>query len=187
MSDSTGKIVFSTFFNGVVHAVLPAIALFAYSKTHANPNIQSLEAFIYILVFVSVISFFMNWASFSIIQSLVCGKVFQAGHLASLAGFGVLFSVIFFSLSWHVPFIGNIIRDMLVGPQNPQQNQNQNQKQTEDTEHETLGPEKIRQRGGGDSLFVESTVHAFYMFWAGMYSIASLASFATACPAPPVA
>jgi hypothetical protein len=184
MSDSTGKIVFSTFFNGVVHAVLPAIALFAYSKTHTNPNIQSLEAFIYILVFISVISFFMNWASFSIIQSLVCGSVFQAGHLASLAGFGVLFSVIFFSLSWHVPFIGNIIRDMLIGPQNPQQNQNenQNQNQNEVIEHET-----VKQRGGGDSLFVESAVHAFYMFWAGMYSIASLASFATACPAPPVA
>jgi hypothetical protein len=117
----------------------------------------------------------------------VCGKVFQAGHLASLAGFGVLFSAIFFSLSWHVPFIGNIIRDMLIGPQNPQQNQNQNQDQNEVTESETASPEKIRQRGGGDSLFVESAVHAFYMFWAGMYSIASLASFATACPAPPVA
>jgi hypothetical protein len=179
MSDSTGKIVFSTFFNGVVHATLPAMAFFAYSKTHANPNIQSLEAFIYILVFISLISFFMNWASFSIIQSLVCGKVFQVSHLASLAGLGVLFSAIFFSLSWHVPFIGNIIRDMLVGPQNPQQNHENN------NEPESA-PEKMRQRGGGDSLFVESTVHAFYMFWAGMYSIASLASFATACPAPPV-
>jgi hypothetical protein len=170
MSDSTGRIVFSTFFNGIVHAVLPALGLFTYSKVHTNPDIQSLQAFIYILVFISVISFFMNWASFSIIQSLVCGKVFQAEHLASLAGVGVVFSAVFFSLSWHVPAVSDIIRNMLQNPKTESANDIANE-----------GPENK------DSIFVESTVHAFYMFWAGMYSVACLSMFATACPAPPVA
>jgi len=173
MSDSTGKIVFSTFFNGVVHAVLPALGFFVYRQLNTNPDIQSLQAFIYILIFISVISFFMNWASFSIIQSLVCGKVFQADHLASLAGVGVLISAVFFSLTWHVAFVGNIIRDMLVNPKS-ENNENMN---NEDMNTVPTGPE---------SIFVESTVHAFYMFWAGMYSTACLASFATACALPPI-
>jgi flagellar biosynthesis protein FlhB len=91
-----------------------------------------------------------------IVQSSVCGKVFQSEHLATLAGYSVIISILFFSLSWHIDFIGNIIRNMLPSIE---ENSVKNQ-------------------------FSESIVHAFYMFWAGMYSSASLSWFATACPLP---
>jgi hypothetical protein len=88
-----------------------------------------------------------------IVQTSVCGKILNTEHLLSIAGTGIIFSVIFFCLSWNVEFLGNIIRDLLPA--------------------ETLGVE-----------MTESITHSFYMFWAGMYSIASLSWFAAACPPP---
>jgi len=161
MSDATGKIVFSMFLNGITHAALPAIGFMIYMNLSKSPEIASMTAFLSVLVCIIIGSFFMNLITFSIVQSSVCGKVFQSEHLASLAGFGVMFAILFFSLSWHVNFLGDIIRNML---QEPSEN--------EEPQH--------------TSQNVESTVHAFYMFWAGMYSAASLSWFSAACPPPKV-
>lgn len=161
MSDATGKVIFSMFLNGITHAILPAIGFMAYMNLSQNPEMASMTAFLSILVFIAVGSFFMNWLTLTIVQSSVCGKVFQMEHLASLAGIGVVFSMIFFGLSWHVDFLSDMIRNLL---QEPTEGENE---------------KHISQN-------VESTVHAFYMFWAGMYSAASLSWFAAACPAPAV-
>jgi len=160
MSDATGKIIGSMFLNGVIHTILPALGIAGYMKLAEAPNLQSTNAFLTVLVFIVLGSFIANLISFMIVQSSVCGKLFQTEHIATLAGYGVIISIVFFSLSWHVGFIGNLIRDSLKGTQ----------------EEENSEPDQ----------FVESVVHAFYMFWAGMYSAASLSWFATACPLPAV-
>jgi hypothetical protein len=133
----------------------------AYMNLSQEPQMTSMTAFLSVLVFTAIGSFFMNWLTFSIVQSSVCGKVFQMEHLASLAGIGVVFSMIFFSLSWHVDFFSDMIRNLMQEPS------------AEETEKHI-------------SQTVESTVHAFYMFWAGMYSAASMSWFAAACPPPAV-
>ena len=165
MSDATGKIIGSMFLNGMIHTILPAIGIAAYMNVAKEPLLESNTAFFTVLCVIVVGSFISNLISFMIVQSSVCGKVFQSEHLATLAGYSVIISILFFSLSWHVDFIGNIIRHLFPS--------------TEENSNESGTPMK--------NQFSESIVHAFYMFWAGMYSIASLASFATACPAPPVA
>jgi Na+-transporting methylmalonyl-CoA/oxaloacetate decarboxylase gamma subunit len=161
MSDATGKVVFSMFLNGITHAILPWAGFMAYMNLSQNPELVSMTAFLSVLVFIAIGSFFMNWLTLTIVQSSVCGKVFQMEHLASLAGIGVVFSLLFFSLSWHVDFMSDMIRNLMQEP-------------AED------GAEKHI------SQTVESAVHSFYMFWAGMYSAASLSWFAAACPAPAV-
>ena len=162
MSDATGKIIGSMFLNGMIHTILPAIGIAAYMNVAKEPFLESITAFFTVLCIIVVGSFISNLISFMIVQSSVCGKVFQSEHLATLAGYSVIISIIFFSLSWHVDFIGNIIRNML-----PSADENSN---------ESKIPVK--------NQFGESIVHAFYMFWAGMYSSASLSWFATACPLP---
>ena len=177
MSDATGKIVGSMFLNGMMHTFLPAIGIVSYMKMAENPDLQSSNAFLTVLICIILGSFIANLISFMIVQTSVCGKVFQSEHLASLAGYGVIVSIIFFSLAWHVDFVGNIIRDMVQDSHNSEQEASQNNEKQE----------RIQQRGGGgSSQFAESIVHAFYMFWAGMYSSASLSWFATACPPPKV-
>jgi len=160
MSDATGKIVGSMFLNGMLHTILPAIGIVAYMNVSKDPVLESSTAFFTVLCVIVIGSFISNLISFMIVQSSVCGKVFQSEHLATLAGYSVIISILFFSLSWHVDFIGNIIRNML-----PSTEENSNEPQ-------------------GKNQFNESIVHAFYMFWAGMYSSASLSWFATACPLP---
>jgi hypothetical protein len=160
MSDATGKIVGSMFLNGTIHTILPAIGIAAYMNVSKEPLLESNTAFFTVLCVIVIGSFLSNLISFMIVQSSVCGKVFQSEHLATLAGYSVIISILFFSLSWHVDFIGNIIRNML-----PSTEENSNEPQ-------------------GKNQFSESIVHAFYMFWAGMYSSASLSWFATACPLP---
>jgi len=160
MSDATGKIVGSMFLNGMIHTILPAIGIAAYMNVSKEPFLESNTAFFTILCVIVIGSFLSNLISFMIVQSSVCGKVFQSEHLATLAGYSVIISILFFSLSWHVDFIGNIIRNML-----PSSEENSNEPQVK-------------------NQFGESIVHAFYMFWAGMYSSASLSWFATACPLP---
>jgi hypothetical protein len=161
MSDATGKVIFSMFLNGITHAALPALGFVAYMNLSKAPEIASMTAFLSVLVCVAIGSFFMNWITFSIVQSSVCGKVFQIEHLATLAAYGMGFACLMFSLSWNVDFLSNIIRNIFVPP--PE------------------GHEIIEK-----SQNVESTVHAFYMFWAGMYSAACLSWFAAACPPPAV-
>jgi hypothetical protein len=156
MSDATGKIVGSMFLNGTIHTILPAIGIAAYMNVSKEPLLESNTAFFTVLCVIVIGSFISNLISFMIVQSSVCGKVFQSEHLATLAGYSVIISILFFSLSWHIDFIGNIIRNMLPSIE---ENSVKNQ-------------------------FSESIVHAFYMFWAGMYSSASLSWFATACPLP---
>ena len=156
MSDATGKIVGSMFLNGMIHTILPAIGIAAYMNVSKDPILESNTAFFTVLCVIVIGSFISNLISFMIVQSSVCGKVFQSEHLATLAGYSVIISILFFSLSWHIDFIGNIIRNMLPSIE---ENSVKNQ-------------------------FSESIVHAFYMFWAGMYSSASLSWFATACPLP---
>ena len=148
MSDATGKIVGSMFLNGMIHTILPAIGIAAYMNVAKEPLLESNTAFFTVLCV--------------IVQSSDCGKVFQSEHLATLAGYSVIISILFFSLSWHVDFIGNIIRNLFPS--------------TEENSNESEIPVK--------NQFSESIVHAFYMFWAGMYSSASLSWFATACPLP---
>ena len=160
MSDATGKIVGSMFLNGMIHTILPAIGIAAYMNVAKEPLLESNTAFFTVLCVIVIGSFLSNLISFMIVQSSVCGKVFQSEHLATLAGYSVIISILFFSLSWHVDFIGNIIRNLL-----PSTEENSNEPQ-------------------GKNQFSESIVHAFYMFWAGMYSSASLSWFATACPLP---
>jgi len=160
MSDATGKIVGSMFLNGIIHTILPAIGIAAYMNVSKEPFLESNTAFFTVLCVIVIGSFLSNLISFMIVQSSVCGKVFQSEHLATLAGYSVIISILFFSLSWHVDFIGNIIRNML-----PSSEENSNEPQVK-------------------NQFGESIVHAFYMFWAGMYSSASLSWFATACPLP---
>jgi len=160
MSDATGKIVGSMFLNGMIHTILPSIGIAAYMNVSKEPFLESNTAFFTILCVIVIGSFLSNLISFMIVQSSVCGKVFQSEHLATLAGYSVIISILFFSLSWHVDFIGNIIRNML-----PSSEENSNEPQVK-------------------NQFGESIVHAFYMFWAGMYSSASLSWFATACPLP---
>jgi len=160
MSDATGKIVGSMFLNGMIHTILPAIGIAAYMNVSKEPFLESNTAFFTVLCVIVIGSFLSNLISFMIVQSSVCGKVFQSEHLATLAGYSVIISILFFSLSWHVDFIGNIIRNML-----PSSEENSNEPQVK-------------------NQFGESIVHAFYMFWAGMYSSASLSWFATACPLP---
>ncbi|NDH66828.1 MAG: hypothetical protein EBY22_02755 [Gammaproteobacteria bacterium] len=162
MSDATGKIIGSMFLNGLIHTILPAIGISAYMNVSKMPELQSNTAFFTVLCVIVLGSFIANLISFMIVQSSVCGKIFQSEHLATLAGYSVIISVVFFSLSWHVDFIGNIIRNLL-----PVAEENSNEPET---------PVK--------NQFGESIVHAFYMFWAGMYSSASLSWFATACPLP---
>ena len=162
MSDATGKIVGSMFLNGTIHTILPAIGIAAYMNVSKEPLLESNTAFFTVLCVIVIGSFLSNLISFMIVQSSVCGKVFQSEHIATLAGYSVIISILFFSLSWHVDFIGNIIRNML-----PSTEANSNESET---------PAK--------NQFSESIVHAFYMFWAGMYSSASLSWFATACPLP---
>lgn len=156
MSDATGKIVGSMFLNGMIHTILPAIGIVAYMNVSREPLLESNTAFFTVLCVIVIGSFISNLISFMIVQSSVCGKVFQSEHLATLAGYSVIISILFFSLSWHVDFIGNIIRNLLPS-----------------TEENSV-----------KNIFGESIVHAFYMFWAGMYSSASLSWFATACPLP---
>jgi hypothetical protein len=156
MSDATGKIVGSMFLNGMIHTILPAIGIAAYMNVAKEPLLESNTAFFTVLCVIVIGSFLSNLISFMIVQSSVCGKVFQSEHLATLAGYSVIISILFFSLSWHVDFIGNIIRNLFPSTE---ENSVKNQ-------------------------FSESIVHAFYMFWAGMYSSASLSWFATACPLP---
>ena len=160
MSDATGKIIGSMFLNGMIHTILPAIGIAAYMNVAKEPLLESNTAFFTVLCVIVVGSFISNLISFMIVQSSVCGKVFQSEHLATLAGYSVIISILFFSLSWHVDFIGNIIRNLF-----PFTEENSNEPQ-------------------GKNQFSESIVHAFYMFWAGMYSSASLSWFATACPLP---
>lgn len=160
MSDATGKIVGSMFLNGMIHTILPAIGIAAYMNVAKEPLLESNTAFFTVLCVIVIGSFLSNLISFMIVQSSVCGKVFQSEHLATLAGYSVIISILFFSLSWHVDFIGNIIRNLF-----PSTEENSNEPQ-------------------GKNQFSESIVHAFYMFWAGMYSSASLSWFATACPLP---
>jgi hypothetical protein len=160
MSDATGKIVGSMFLNGMIHTILPSIGIAAFMNVSKEPFLESNTAFFTILCVIVIGSFLSNLISFMIVQSSVCGKVFQSEHLATLAGYSVIISILFFSLSWHVDFIGNIIRNML-----PSSEENSNEPQVK-------------------NQFGESIVHAFYMFWAGMYSSASLSWFATACPLP---
>ena len=162
MSDATGKIVGSMFLNGMIHTILPAIGIAAYMNVAKEPLLESNTAFFTVLCVIVIGSFLSNLISFMIVQSSVCGKVFQSEHLATLAGYSVIISILFFSLSWHVDFIGNIIRNLF-----PPTEENSNESET---------PVK--------NQFSESIVHAFYMFWAGMYSSASLSWFATACPLP---
>ena len=162
MSDATGKIVGSMFLNGMIHTILPAIGIAAYMNTSKDPVLESNTAFFTVLCVIVIGSFLSNLISFMIVQSSVCGKVFQSEHLATLAGYSIIISILFFSLSWHVDFIGNIIRNLF-----PTTDENSNESET---------PVK--------NQFSESIVHAFYMFWAGMYSSASLSWFATACPLP---
>jgi hypothetical protein len=162
MSDATGKIVGSMFLNGMIHTILPAIGITAYMNVSKDPVLESNTAFFTVLCVIVIGSFISNLISFMIVQSSVCGKVFQSEHLATLAGYSVIISILFFSLSWHVDFIGNIIRNLF-----PSTEENSNGSET---------PVK--------NQFNESIVHAFYMFWAGMYSSASLSWFATACPLP---
>lgn len=176
MSDATGKVIGSMLLNGIMHTILPALGIVGYMKLAENPDLQSSNAFLTVLVCIILGSFIANLISFMVVQTSVCGKVFQSEHLASLAGYGVIVSIVFFSLAWHVDFVGNIIRDMVQDPQGEQEPPQENEKQ-----------ERVQQRGGGgSSQFAESIVHAFYMFWAGMYSSASLSWFATACPPPAV-
>jgi hypothetical protein len=160
MSDATGKIVGSMFLNGTIHTILPAIGIAAYMNVSKEPLLESNTAFFTVLCVIVIGSFLSNLISFMIVQSSVCGKVFQSEHLATLAGYSVIISILFFSVSWHIDFIGNIIRNML-----PSAEENSNEPQVK-------------------NQFSESIVHAFYMFWAGMYSSASLSWFATACPLP---
>ena len=160
MSDATGKIVGSMFLNGMIHTILPAIGIAAYMNVAKEPLLESNTAFFTVLCVIVIGSFLSNLISFMIVQSSVCGKVFQSEHLATLAGYSVIISILFFSLSWHVDFIGNIIRNLFSS-----------------TEENSNEPQ-------GKNQFSESIVHAFYMFWAGMYSSASLSWFATACPLP---
>ena len=162
MSDATGKIIGSMFLNGMIHTILPAIGIAAYMNVAKEPLLESNTAFFTVLCVIVVGSFISNLISFMIVQSSVCGKVFQSEHLATLAGYSVIISILFFSLSWHVDFIGNIIRNLFPS--------------TEENSNESGTPMK--------NQFSESIVHAFYMFWAGMYSSASLSWFATACPLP---
>ena len=162
MSDATGKIIGSMFLNGMIHTILPAIGIAAYMNVAKEPLLESNTAFFTVLCVIVVGSFISNLISFMIVQSSVCGKVFQSEHLATLAGYSVIISILFFSLSWHVDFIGNIIRNLFPF--------------TEENSNESGTPMK--------NQFSESIVHAFYMFWAGMYSSASLSWFATACPLP---
>ena len=162
MSDATGKIVGSMFLNGMIHTILPAIGIAAYMNVSKDPVLESNTAFFTVLCVIVIGSFISNLISFMIVQSSVCGKVFQSEHLATLAGYSVIISILFFSLSWHVDFIGNIIRNLFPS--------------TEENSNESEIPVK--------NQFSESIVHAFYMFWAGMYSSASLSWFATACPLP---
>jgi hypothetical protein len=112
MSDATGKVILTTILNGFTHAILPPIGLYVFSK-FSEESITSMNAFLALLAFIILMSFLMNFISFTIIQSSVCGKIFNTEHLMRLAGFGLTFSVLFFSLSWHVGFIGNIIRDLV--------------------------------------------------------------------------
>jgi hypothetical protein len=160
MSDATGKIVGSMFLNGTIHTILPAIGIAAYMNVSKEPLLESNTAFFTVLCVIVIGSFLSNLISFMIVQSSICGKVFQSEHLATLAGYSVIISILFFSVSWHIDFIGNIIRNML-----PSAEENSNEPQVK-------------------NQFSESIVHAFYMFWAGMYSSASLSWFATACPLP---
>ena len=162
MSDATGKIIGSMFLNGMIHTILPAIGIASYMNVAKEPLLESNTAFFTVLCVIVVGSFISNLISFMIVQSSVCGKVFQSEHLATLAGYSVIISILFFSLSWHVDFIGNIIRNLFPS--------------TEENSNESGTPMK--------NQFSESIVHAFYMFWAGMYSSASLSWFATACPLP---
>ena len=162
MSDATGKIVGSMFLNGMIHTILPAIGIAAYMNVAKEPLLESNTAFFTVLCVIVIGSFLSNLISFMIVQSSVCGKVFQSEHLATLAGYSVIISILFFSLSWHVDFIGNIIRNLFPS--------------TEENSNESEIPV--------NNQFSESIVHAFYMFWAGMYSSASLSWFATACPLP---
>ena len=162
MSDATGKIIGSMFLNGMIHTILPAIGIAAYMNVAKEPLLESNTAFFTVLCVIVVGSFISNLISFMIVQSSVCGKVFQSEHLDTLAGYSVIISILFFSLSWHVDFIGNIIRNLFPS--------------TEENSNESGTPMK--------NQFSESIVHAFYMFWAGMYSSASLSWFATACPLP---
>ena len=162
MGDATGKIVGSMFLNGMIHTILPAIGIAAYMNVAKEPLLESNTAFFTVLCVIVIGSFLSNLISFMIVQSSVCGKVFQSEHLATLAGYSVIISILFFSLSWHVDFIGNIIRNLFPS--------------TEENSNESEIPVK--------NQFSESIVHAFYMFWAGMYSSASLSWFATACPLP---
>jgi hypothetical protein len=154
MSDATGKVILTTILNGLTHAVLPPLGLYIFTK-FSEDTIFSMNAFLALLAFIILMSFLMNFISFAIIQSSVCGKVFNTEHLLRLAGFGITFSVLFFSLSWHVGFIGNIIRNLV--------------------------PAEIF----GEQMS-ESITHAFYMFWAGMYSMGSLCWYAAACPPPSI-
>ena len=157
MSDATGKIIGSMFLNGALHTILPALGIAAYMNVAKEPFLESINAYFTVLLVIVVGSFISNLISFMIVQSSVCGKVFQSEHLATLAGYSVGISILFFSLAWHVEFIGNIIRNVMITPSDEPQEKDQ---------------------------FTESIVHAFYMFWAGMYSSASLSWFATACPLP---
>ena len=143
MSDATGKIVGSMFLNGMIHTILPAIGIAAYMNVAKEPLLESNTAFFTVLCVIVIGSFLSNLISFMIVQS-------------------VIISILFFSLSWHVDFIGNIIRNLFPS--------------TEENSNESEIPVK--------NQFSESIVHAFYMFWAGMYSSASLSWFATACPLP---
>ena len=152
MSDATGKVILTMLLNGFTHSVLPPIGLYAFSK-FSQDDLKSTNAFISLLVFIIIMSFLLNFVSFMIVQTSVCGKILNTEHLLTIAATGIIFSAIFFGLSWNVEFLGNIIRDLLPA--------------------ETLGIE-----------MTESITHSFYMFWAGMYSVASLSWFAAACPPP---
>ena len=95
MSDATGKVILTTILNGLTHAVLPPLGLYIFTK-FSEDTIFSMNAFLALLAFIILMSFLMNFISFAIIQSSVCGKVFNTEHLLRLAGFGITFSVLFF-------------------------------------------------------------------------------------------
>lgn len=143
------------FINGAVHMFLPAMGIALYcSSTGWDVDIRSSStAFIAVIATVAIASLIIHYISFTIVQSSVCGKVFQSDHLAKLSGWGSLFAIAFLVLGWKVDFVGNIVRDFI--------------------------PAEIR-----DQSFGEAIVLAFFVFFGGLYSIASLSWFATACPLP---
>jgi len=101
------------FLNGFVHALLPIAGVSAFSMLGGDAGLFSSTGLIVVFAVLMLGSFAINYMSLSIVQSNVCGKVFQPGHLATLSAYGMCCALLFVAAAMGIPFLWQSVANFL--------------------------------------------------------------------------